>query len=304
MSGLKFIDVGANLTDEMYKGMYNGSKKHEPDLDRVLQRSWAAGLEKIIITAGNLEDARVSLELARTDDRLFTTVGVHPTRCNEFKESSEGAEKYLEGLKKLLAENKDKIVAIGEFGLDYDRTKFCEVDVQREYFQLQLKELAENSDLPVFLHCRAAAEDLHSILSKERKCFPRGGVVHSFDGTLEEMERFVDLGLHIGINGCSLKTEECLEVIKDIPNDKLLLETDAPWCGIRPSHAGSKYIKTKFEAAKKNWSETTMFKQRNEPQTIVNVLEIVAGLKSMDVETLGAQVYENSVNLFFPVKPT
>ncbi|CAG7818948.1 unnamed protein product, partial [Allacma fusca] len=96
----------------------------------------------------------------------------------------------------------------------------------------------------------------------------------------------------------------CLEVIKEIPNDKLLLETDAPWCGMRPSHAGSKYIQTKFEAAKKTWSETTMYKQRNEPQTILNILEVVAGLKSMDAGALGAQVYENSVNLFFPSKLT
>lgn len=67
----------------------------------------------------------------------------------------------------------------------------------------------------------------------------------------------------------SLKTEENVKVVEEIPVERLLLETDAPWCGIRPSHAASKFVKTKFEAAKKNWSETTMFKSRNEPQTIL-----------------------------------
>lgn len=67
----------------------------------------------------------------------------------------------------------------------------------------------------------------------------------------------------------SLKTDENCKVVQELPIDRLLLETDSPWCGIRPSHASSKYVKTKFETAKKNWNENVMFKSRNEPQTIV-----------------------------------
>jgi TatD DNase family protein len=89
------VDIGANLLDGKYQGEYNGSKYHEADLDAVLQRAWAVGVEKIIITAGTLSESRQALELARTDERLFCTVGVHPTRCGEFEAFAEGPEAYM-----------------------------------------------------------------------------------------------------------------------------------------------------------------------------------------------------------------
>ncbi|ODN02090.1 putative deoxyribonuclease TATDN1 [Orchesella cincta] len=297
-SKLRLIDVGANLTDDMYSGMYNGSKKHEPDLDKVLDRAWAQGVDKIFVTAGNLEEAKRAVNVCKENDRLWSTVGVHPTRCSEFDTKSASPDEYIKELKAVLESSKGKIVALGEFGLDYERTQFCDVETQKKYFTLQLTELGAFSNLPLFLHCRAAAKDLHDILSANRNCFPRGGVVHSFDGTLEELNLFLELGLYIGINGCSLKTEENCKVVQEIPIDRLLLETDAPWCGIRPSHASSKFIKTKFDAAKKNWSENTMYKSRNEPQTLRNVLEAVAGIKELNEYELAETVYENTIKLF------
>ncbi len=100
------------------------------------------------------------------------------------------------------------------------------------YFEKQL-ELADKFNLPVFLHCRAAHDDLVSILERNKQKVREGGVVHTFDGTLEQAKKFIAMGFHIGINGCSLKTESNLEVIKEIPNDKILIETDCPWCEIR-----------------------------------------------------------------------
>ncbi|KAL3285216.1 hypothetical protein HHI36_019330 [Cryptolaemus montrouzieri] len=95
----RFIDIGANLTDSMYAGIYNNSIKHQNDLVNVLERSWKAGLEKIIITGGSLSESQKALDLAKTDDRLFSTVGCHPTRCKEFEENSS---QYLENLKDLI----------------------------------------------------------------------------------------------------------------------------------------------------------------------------------------------------------
>lgn len=133
-------------------------------------------------------------------------------------------------------------------------------------------DLVPEFKLPLFLHCREAHEDLMIILERNReKIFPYGGVVHSFDGTAEEAQNIIDFGLYIGLNGCSMKTEKNLEVIKNIPNDRILLETDAPWCGIRPSHASSKYVKTTFSAVKKKekWTSEQLVDGRSEPCQIV-----------------------------------
>lgn len=138
-----------------------------------------------------------------------------------------------------IEDNKGKVVAIGEIGLDYDRLHFCEPDVQKKYFEKQL-ELADKYELPVFLHCRNAHDDLIAIIERNKDKIRRGGVVHTFDGTLAQAKKFISMGFHIGINGCSLKNDANLEVVKALPNDKILLETDAPWCEMRPTHASHK----------------------------------------------------------------
>lgn len=94
-------DIGANLLDKMYQGEYNGKQAHEPDLDRVLQRAWDSGVEKIIITAGTLQEAQDALALSERDSRLFCTVGVHPTRCGEFDAHPQGPEAYLDELRQV-----------------------------------------------------------------------------------------------------------------------------------------------------------------------------------------------------------
>ncbi|KAK0088176.1 hypothetical protein PV325_012843 [Microctonus aethiopoides] len=252
----KFIDIGANLLDPMYQGIYHGSQKHQPDLDGVLQRSWENNLSRIIITAGSLDESRKALELARTDARLFTTVGCHPTRCNEFEDSG-NPETYLQSMTDLASHNRDKIVAIGEMGLDYDRLNFCPKDIQKKYFEMQLS-LCSKLKLPMFLHCRNAYEDFVNILRKHKDKLT-DGVVHSFDGNPEEANSILQLGLYIGINGCSLKTEDNLFAVTTIPSDKLMIETDCPWCEIRPTHASAKDVITSFPSAKKEkWQADQM----------------------------------------------
>eukprot|EP00942_MAST-04A_sp_MAST-4A-sp1_P012232 g12232.t1 len=138
------------------------------------------------------------------------------------------------GVEKIIITSESGSVdAIGEFGLDYERIQFCPIDVQKKYFDKQFI-LAKETELPLFLHNRNSSNDLIEILLKNKSKWEKvGGVVHSFDGTLEEMKAFVDMGLRIGINGCSLRTEENLKVFKEIPIDRLLIETDALWCGIK-----------------------------------------------------------------------
>lgn len=292
----QFIDVAANLTDAMYNGIYNGSKKHEPDLVNVLKRAWTGGLNRIIITGGDLKGSIEAIRLSQSDDRLYCTVGCHPTRCNEFKENSSFS--YLHSLEDVVKNNRDKVVAIGECGLDYDRLQFCPKETQKKYFELQLK-LVETFKLPLFLHCRNAHTDLIEILTWHEDSL-YGGVVHSFDGTFEEAKQILNLGYYIGINGCSLKTAENLEVVKQLPQDRLLLETDCPYCEVRPSHAGSQYVETTFTSLKKEkWNAENMVKGRNEPVTIIQILEIVSAVRGEDLDDLCEAVLTNTHKLFF-----
>lgn len=291
----KFIDIGANLTDEMYQGVYHQSKKHEPDLDTVLARSWDNGLVKLILTGGSVSDAKAALDLAQSDPRLFTTVGCHPTRCKEFLEDPDG---YLDQLRQLIKVGKDKVVAIGECGLDYDRLYFCPKDIQQKYFELQLS-LCEQFDLPLFLHCRAAGDDFLEILSRNKTKL-HGGVVHSFDGNEDTMRKIVDLGFYIGINGCSLRTAESLGVAEKIPSDRLMVETDSPWCEIKQTHPGFKHIMTKFPSSKKEkYSPGCQVKGRNEPANIVQVVEILAAIRSQNVDELAEIILNNTNKVFF-----
>ncbi|KAG5454143.1 TatD DNase [Clonorchis sinensis] len=297
----KFIDIGANLTDKVFRGLYRGRQHHEDDFQIVLSRAFSAGIDKIIVTTGSLSDAEDGLALTRTDERLYATAGCHPTRCQEFEPNPE---QYLSNLRDLILRNRDKIVAVGECGLDYDREEFCPAAVQREHFAAQLR-LASEVNLPLFLHCRAAHDDLAKILAMAKEVHfnghrPLRGVVHTFDGTLSDAERILALGLYLGLNGCSLKTEENLQVVKSIPVDRILLETDAPWCEIRPTHAGYKYISTHHPTRKSDrWDAFCMVKGRNEPANIVQVLEVVAAVKSLPADELAEQIFQNTMKLFY-----
>ncbi|KAL5110034.1 hypothetical protein TcWFU_002971 [Taenia crassiceps] len=172
-------------------------------------------------------------------------------------------------------------------------------DIQLSCFQ-KLLNLASECKLPLFLHCRNAFEDLISGIRKHvDRCGPIHGVVHTFDGTEEQAEAIIELGLYIGFNGCSLKTERNLEVVASVPSERILLETDAPWCEIRPTHAGFRHVVTKFAKKKPNrWESGCMVAGRNEPANIVQVLEVVAGARGQLPDELAHAAYENTLSVF------
>ncbi|XP_047312221.1 deoxyribonuclease TATDN1 [Impatiens glandulifera] len=302
MATIRMIDIAVNLTDSMFKGIYNGKQQHIADISTVLSRAWSAGVDRIIVTGGSLKESKEALAIAETDARLFCTVGVHPTRCNEFDESGD-PETHFQALLSLAKEGMDKgkVVAIGECGLDYDRLQFCPADVQKKYFEKQF-ELAHMMKLPMFLHMRAASEDFCDILQRNEDRFT-GGVAHSFTGSAEDRDRLLSFSnLYIGLNGCSLKTSENLDVVKDIPVERLMIETDSPYCEIKNTHAGSKLVKSSWPSKKKEkYDQDSIVKGRNEPCLVRQVLEVVAGCKSIsDVDSLSKTIYHNTCRVFFP----
>lgn len=281
-----------------------------------------------------VQEYRTKWEDAKTPPPLFLgcTVGVHPTRCQqEFIDNLEGqttleisedsssptsktADFVLDELLTLMSYAFDRgyIVAIGEIGLDYDRLQFSPKDVQIDFFKRQLDyflygDHPDIGSLPLFLHNRSVGTDVLDILKENRekvnfqsqKPVPIKGVVHSFDDTIELAQEFIDLGLYIGLNGCSLKTEENLAVVRELPLERILLETDCPYCEIKATHAGHQYVTTTFpKKADKKFEFGTMVKGRNEPCQLVQVAEVIAGVKGISVQDVAETCYKNSMNLY------
>ncbi|CAJ0762967.1 294_t:CDS:2 [Entrophospora sp. SA101] len=133
--------------------------------------------------------------------------------------------------------------------------------------------------------------------------------MHSFTCGLEEMKRAVSLGLYLGVNGCSLKTQENLDVVKQVPEDRLMIETDSPWCDIRSTHASYSHLIKNLEKSsiptsykKERFQEGYMVKGRNEPCSIVQVLHVLASIRNADPELLAEKIYENTTRVFFSNK--
>lgn len=150
------------------------------------------------------------------------------------------------------------------------------------------------------MHMRAACDDFIRIIRMHRHRF-NDGLVHSFTGTLEEAQQILAQNLYIGINGASLRTPENLQVVKQIPLDRIMIESDAPWCDIRKSHAGYPLAKTYFNAvdkAKYNAEDDLIVKSRNEPLATRQVLEIIADLHSTPVEAAAELIYSTSTGIF------
>lgn len=244
----------------------------------------------MMVTGSDVKESQKAIQLAEDyPGYCYATVGVHPCSAKTFDKHKEGPDALLQELRTLAIRSRDAgtATAFGEFGLDYDRLHFCDKETQIKYFEKQL-DIAVEAQLPLFLHSRAAADDFETIIKERLHELPKRGLVHSFTGSLEEMRRLVELGFDIGVNGCSMKTDENIEVVKAIPLERLQLETDAPWCDMRASHASAKYLVDAQQlpkaVKKEKWTEDTMVKGRNEPCTVVHVAHAVARIKELSIE--------------------
>ncbi|KAK0324090.1 hypothetical protein LTR82_005211 [Friedmanniomyces endolithicus] len=292
---VRYADIGINLSDPIFRGVHHGKQAHEDDLQHVIKRALEAGVRKMMVTGSDLQESKNAIKLADEYPGLcYATVGVHPCSAKSFEKYPDGPDALLAELKRLAQESRDsgKATAFGEIGLDYDRLQLCDMETQLVYFAKQL-DLAVELQMPLFLHSRAAASDFERLLQERLDKLPKRGCVHSFTGTLGEMKAMADMGFDIGINGCSMKTEENMAVVKEVPLERLQIETDGPWCDMRPSHASAQYAKDAPEipksVKKEKWSADAMVKGRNEPCTIPRVAYAVAGVKGVSVEEVREQ---------------
>jgi len=209
---MELIDIGCNLTHDSFG----------KDRDAVLARAHEAGVVQMVVTGASEEGSKAAIKLAhKHPGKLFATAGVHPHRAADFDDDSE---RHLRELSQQQA-----VVAVGETGLDYFRD-FSPRDVQQEVFQRQLQ-IGTDSSLPLFLHMRDAHEDFHAILREVRDQLNHV-VVHCFTGTREELHDYLDLDCHIGITGwiCDERRGAHMKAfLKDIPVNRMMVETDAPY---------------------------------------------------------------------------
>jgi TatD DNase family protein len=309
----------------MFRGLYRGKSVHGDDSAMILKRATDAGVCQMLLTGTTLESSRQVYEAARENNNNLTgggisgvlmksTVGCHPTHCNEIHNSPD-PQAYVQELRELaqegLSSSSPVIGAIGEIGLDYERLEFCPKDLQQKYFQLQLSALID-LQLPLFLHLRGG-DDCVSDFLRIIDSVGLGrvkGVVHSFDGSSSTVKQLLDRGLYVGLNFCSMRTEDNIAVIRDcIPIDRMMIETDAPWCDLRPTHPSYKYLTSHSHLHTDNWSpvecvkkekfkEGAMVKSRNEPCMARHVLRVISSIKNVPEDILAVATFKNS-QMFF-----
>jgi len=259
---VELIDIGCNLTHDSFDG----------DREAVLARARDAGVVQMIVTGASEDGSRDALELAlRHPGTLYATAGVHPHRAAEFNGASEALLRDLS--------SRPGVVAVGETGLDYYRD-FSPRDVQRDVFRQQL-EIGIDSGLPLFLHMRDAHSDFHAILSEVRDQVS-DVVVHCFTGSREELRDYLDLDCYVGITGwiCDERRgTHMTEFLADIPSERLLVETDAPY--LKPRNLRPR-VKT----------------HRNEPQWLGWIVGILAAARGEHPDYVAERTTANARRFF------
>ena len=245
-------------------------KRFKEDVDTFVPALPSNGVGLVINVGCDMHTTKESIKLAKKYPHVYATVGVHPHSAKSLNEEN------LQILKEMATTN-DKVVAIGEIGLDFFHD-FSPRDVQREWFKRQL-EMAHELDLPVVIHSREAnAEVFDTILYSD----VRKGVIHSFSGDWKLALRYVELGFFIGISGVVTfdKTNTIQSAVKEIPLDRILMETDCPYLTPAPHRS-----------------------KRNDSTMLVYVAEAIAQIKGETVGTVCAQTTKNVCSLFSVTTP-
>lgn len=249
---LEFFDSHTHLTDEQFKGV-----KQE-----IIDNARASGVTYMVDVGYNEETSIDAINNANMYDNVYATVGLHPENCNEFKNFD-----FIYNLCQ-----HDKVVAIGEVGLDYHWS--YDKDTQKEIFVSQIK-IANELKKPVVIHSRDADMDMLEILKKNKVEY--GFVMHCFSSSIEVMKEALKLGAYISLAGpVTFKNARSLiEVAKLVPSDRLLIETDAPYLAPEP-HRG----------------------KRNEPAYVVNTAKKIAELRECSIENLAKITTDNAKSFY------
>ncbi len=243
-------------------------KSFDPDREAVIDRAVQAGVTQMITIGVDGPSSRRAIELAEKHQAIYAAVGVHPNDCAGFDAA------VLNDIRSLAQH--PKVVAIGEIGLDYYWHK-VDHDVQARAFQAQL-ELAAELGKPVIVHSREAAADLIEMLENFTQYAPRTtGTLHSYFDDLAIMQRAFAIGFYIGVTGplTFKKAEREREIIRQVPLDRVLIETDAPFLTPVP-HRG----------------------ERNEPAYVKHTAELMAKVRGQSIEEIAWQTTRNAEKLF------
>jgi TatD DNase family protein len=209
---MQLIDIGANLTHESFRD----------DFDAVLDRARTHGVTRMIVTGASHTGSEHALDLARAHPGfLYATAGVHPHHAIDYNDATDALLRTLV--------HAPEVRAVGETGLDYNRN-YSPRDVQLQVFERQLQ-IAVDVGKPLFLHQRDAHHDFIALLKKYRDKVP-AAVVHCFTDTREALHDYLALDCHIGITGwiCDERRGTHLrEFVREIPANRLMIETDAPY---------------------------------------------------------------------------
>lgn len=253
---MRIIDVHAHYEDERFKD----------DLDDVLKKLKESGVDYIINAGAGIESSKGAVEVAKKYDNIFCTIGIHP----EFVDNGEN----VSDLKKIYVENTKKIVAIGEIGLDYHYTKENK-EAQKKLFKEQL-EFAYEVRLPVQIHSRDASIDTMEVLESTDKK-PEKIMFHCFDLNPETAKYILKKGYSISVGGniTYKRSESAIQVLKDMPLDKIMTETDSPYLAPQSKRG-----------------------ERNNSANIQEVISRLAEIKEMDKEELAKILYDNAINFY------